>query len=417
MLALRKLFASRDIFIALILFAFAGLFFPLAVSNLSLAILLVYTLLQLKPADYLATLRRNRILQLILVLYALLIIGLSYSANFSNGAFILEKRLSLLLIPVLLIPGLEKKKPDSDALLFGLGAVAFLSSIVMLSMATYRLMVLNDADAFYFENLPPIHYVYYSLAFACGMLILLDFVLRDIGSRRGILVSILLFSYSLGILILVASKTGIIAFAVASGWLCYHRILNRKMFLFATVLLMVTGSVLLYFNDTSRKRFVGLTEHLSVLTMDNLGDQSVNITDLNMRLLFWKISITHVIRDQVWIFGVGTGDTQDYLDALYVLPAYQLYGYVGWDTHNQWVFTFVQLGVIGILLMGALFYQSFRVAMQTHNISFFGVLLMTTAFSFSESILESNKGIVLVALLLAVFAAGITPARKESAEA
>ncbi len=412
MAPLNKLFTSRDILTGLILLAFAGLFFPLEISNLTLGLLLLYTIFQLKPVDYFSTIRSNRLLSLILALYIILIVGLIYSANFSNGTFILEKRLGLLLIPLLLVPALVKKKTNEEILLIGMGVITLLSSVVMIAMAAYRRLMLNDLQAFYFENLPPIHYVYYSLIFACGTLILLDVALRDIRSKVGILVVALLFVYSLGILILVASKTGMMSFALASGWLFYHRLPNRRMFWVAAFLLIATGSLFLYLNDTTRNRFVGLTEHLSVLTMDNLGDQSVNINDLNMRLLFWKISTSHVISDQVWMFGVGTGDAQDYLDALYVLPEYQLYGYVGWDSHNQWVFTFVQLGVVGLLLLGALFIRAFQIAIQQRHVSFFGFLFVTLSFSFSESILESNKGIVFVALLLAVFAATVSPSRQ-----
>lgn len=412
MLPLNKLFASRDIFTGLILLAFSGLFFPLEVSNLTLGVLLLYAIFQLKPVDYFSTAKSNQLLLLILAPYIMLIVGLAYSANFPNGAFVLEKRLSLFLIPLVLVPAIVKKKTHEELLLLGIGVVTLLSSIIMMVMAAYRSLILDDLQAFYFENLPPIHYVYYSLIFACGTLFLLDFALRDIQSKAGILLVAVLFVYSLGILILVASKTGIMAFAIASGWLFFHRLPNRKMFWVAAFLLIATGSLFLYLNDTSRNRFAGLTEHLSILTMDNLGDQSVNITDLNMRLLFWKISISHVIRDQIWMFGVGTGDTQDYLDALYVRPEYQLYGYVGWDSHNQWVFTFVQLGMVGVLLLGTLFFRAFQIAIQQKHISFFGFLFVTLSFSFSESILESNKGIVFVALLLAVFSATVSSSRQ-----
>jgi O-antigen ligase len=162
-------------------------------------------------------------------------------------------------------------------------------------------------------------------------------------------------------------------------------------------MLFLSGSLILYFNDTTRSRFTELTQNLSILTRDKLGEEV--ITDLNMRLLFWKISILHSWNDHLVLTGVGTGDAQDYLDSLYTHPNYQLYGYVGWDSHNQWVFTFVQLGVIGVAAMALLFGWSFKGAFRRSDLRFMIFLIITFGFSQSESILESNKGIVFFSLL------------------
>jgi O-antigen ligase len=122
-------------------------------------------------------------------------------------------------------------------------------------------------------------------------------------------------------------------------------------------------------------------------------------------LLFWKLSVGHLWKDNSIITGVGTGDAQDYIDSIYNLPSYKLYGYIGWDSHNQWIFTLIQIGVAGVLVMALLYAKYLKEAFKKMDLNFMAFLLITFWFSFSESILESNKGIVFFSLFFTILAA------------
>jgi hypothetical protein len=352
------------------------------------------------------TVRNNSFSKLCIALYALQIIGLAYTANYSAGFFILEKKLTLLVIPLLLLPVLQKTDLDLKSLFRLIGIITILSSLVLLFIAGFKLLVLNNQDAFYFERVTSIHYVYYSIYFACGSLFLIDAAFDDYGKTKyGFIVVITLFLYALGMLVLIASKTGMMAFGLVSVILLYKRIGNKKMFALAILLFIFAGTAFLYFNETTRSRFYGLSDHLSVLQLNDFRGHEVPITDLNMRLLFWKISILHVWQDYAFMFGVGTGDAQDYINNLYALPQYNLMGYTNWDSHNQWVYTFIQLGLMGIAIMSVLYGKYIIQTLKKEDLKFLSFLLITLAFSFSESILESNKGIVFFALLFTLFCA------------
>jgi O-antigen ligase len=136
-----------------------------------------------------------------------------------------------------------------------------------------------------------------------------------------------------------------------------------------------------------------LTDHLSMVTE---GEQikDTHFNGLNMRLMFWKIQISHGWEDGIFLTGTGTGDNQDYVDSLYTFPKYRLNGYIGWDSHNQWVYTLVQVGIVGVLLMGYLFFHYGIEAVRSVDVKLLSFLIITLGFSFTESILESNKGIV-----------------------
>jgi O-antigen ligase len=400
--------STKSTLTTLIVVAYVGLFFSIPLSNLTLLILLTYCLIKTSPRDILANLRSQPLPGLILLYFVLLVLGLGYTANIPTGLFALEKKLAMVLVPLLALPLLRQVQIPPDSLFRRIGAVSLASSGILLIIAAYKTLVIGEPQAFYFENFtkPLIHYVYYAMYFAIGTLWLLDSLFDALLAKRyGFLILLALFIYSFGFLFLVASKTGILSFGLGSAFLLFRRVVNKRQLTVYVGALLLSAAVFLYFNETTRSRFTELTENLSILTRDQLGDwQKERITGLNMRLLFWKISIVHTWQDNAVLWGVGTGDTQDYLNALYTDPRYNRHGYVGWDTHNQWVFTFVQLGLIGVAVWAALYLVYLKKAWKSGDLKFLVFLFVTFAFSMSESILESNKGIVFFALFFTVLA-------------
>jgi len=399
---------TKSILTWLVCLAYIGLFFPITISNITLIALLGFCLIKTNLKEILKTIKKNHFLQIIVAIYFLQLIGLLYTDNVKMGFFILEKKISILLIPVFVLPLFQKVGAYDNLIFKKIGYITLISSFCLLSIATFRTFVLHDPEAFFFENFtsPSVHYVYYSMYFSCGSLLLIDALFDTLFKKKyGISIIVLLFVYSLAMLILVASKTGIGAFIIASIFFLYKRIPNKKMFVISLVLFLAAASVLLYFNPSTRSRFMGLEQNLSFLKLDDLRGTEVYMTDLNMRLLFWKISIIHSWRDHLVLTGVGTGDCQDYLDSLYALPQYELYGYIGWDSHNQWVFTYLQLGLMGILGMGFLYVKFFSEASSMNDLKFLVFLIITIGFSLSESILESNKGIVFFSLFFTLLSA------------
>jgi O-antigen ligase len=399
---------SSGILTALVYLTYTGLFFPINISNLITVVLIVYCLITISPKEILDALKNNSLSVLLISIFTLQVVGLSYTSNFKTGLFMLEKKIILLIIPVLLLPMLQKYITDYHTLFRRIGLIAIISSLLLLVVACYRKFYLGYPQAFYFESyrnfegFTPIHYVYYSLYFSCGALMLINSMINTSKSLRRTLLICITFIYSLGIITLVASKTGIIAFIIASIVMLYFKTKSKKVFVMVSTVALLASCLFLYFNNTTRSRFEGLTKNLSVLNSE-VPPRDTDINDLNMRLLFWKISINHSVADNNLFLGVGTGDAQDYIDSLYLLPQYLLYGYVGWDSHNQWVFTFIQLGLFGVALLGFIYIKAIKEAIQTANVDFICFLVITAAFSLTESILEQNKGIVFFALFLTLF--------------
>jgi len=402
---------KKTILTWLICLTYAGLFFPIRVSNIPLIGLTSFCALSVlpEPKKIISGVKESAFALIMVAMYLLLIIGLLYSDDIRTGLFILEKKICFLLVPLFIFPAmLTHYRNDDDRIFRKLGYVTMLSSVVLLVIGVFRRLILNDDLAFayvpgnQFEGFTSIHYVYYSMYFGCGSLILIDSLFEEMIKRKhGLILIALLFAYSLGIMILIASKTGIVIYALTSAVFLYHKLENKRVFSFLLVSLLISGCVILYFNETTRNRFAGLSENLSVLLQDELVGE-LEATGVNMRLLFWKIQLVNAWKDGIILTGTGTGDVQYYIDALYNLPKYQLYGYIGWDSHNQWVYSLVQAGVAAVVLLGLLYYLYFRKAILAGDLRLLTFLMITLGFSLTESILELNKGIVFFTLMFAL---------------
>jgi O-antigen ligase len=396
---------SETIFIALICFFFAGLFFPtVRVSNVAIVLLLVFAVFTTPFRGYFVTLKNNKFAMTLMAVFILQVIGMLYTSNFKTGVVVLEKRICFLFFPLIILPSLNRFASSRETIIRYIGIITLASSVILLIIASYRKFILGNDNAFMFESFrnfegfSPIHYVYYALIFACGFFFFINSFFESImRSKFGLLQIVILFLYAIWIMVLVASKTGIGIFLVTTGLFLYYKIENKKVYSVCLVLLFIGAVTFLLTNETTRNRFVGLGANINVLKQEVLVEE-FHATGLNMRLLFWKINLKHLVEDNLFYFGVGTGDAQDYINALYNLPQYQLWGYLNWDSHNQWVFSLVQLGIPAVLLLGLLYGLAGHAGRSNRDLYVLTFLLITLSFSLSESILELNKGILFFSL-------------------
>lgn len=115
------------------------------------------------------------------------------------------------------------------------------------------------------------------------------------------------------------------------------------------------------------------------------------------RLIMWNTSVK-LIKDN-FIYGTGTGDYNDEL--IKRNKRYQNLGVVSSElnSHNQFLNTFVQLGLIGFLVLSAIFYSYFRIAFKNRDLL---IVIIGVSFLLNflfESIIETQSGIILFCIL------------------
>lgn len=407
---------KQTVLLWLVVVAYAGLFLPLRISNVLLIVLILYSVLVTHPREIIRTVRDNLLLKLLLFFFLIHLIALAYSSNVDRGLFVIEKKIWLMALPLLLAPTIRRMHNLNAP--YWLGAVSLLSSCILLIIASYRHIVLEYPAAFdfitgnEFKGFTPIHYVYYSMYFICGTLFFVNSIFdRVVKKPYGWLLILALLTYSLGIIFLVASKMAIAIYGLVTIIFLHYKIRRKRLFTISIIALLALTAIFFYFNEATRSRFEGLDTDLAILKEDVLPER-VDFTGLNLRLLFWKLNIKHLWEDEKVLVGTGTGDVQDYIDEIYKRDEYKLYGYIGWDSHNQWVYTLVMLGVLGIFSLASLYYFSLSTAVRSGNLNLMIFLIVTFGFSLTESILELNKGIVFFAFVFTLLTAPLTKAEK-----
>jgi O-antigen ligase len=395
---------SKKYLNALICVAFAGLFFSIYIGNLLLLILLVVGLFYNHYQHTIKSLKTNHLIWFPIIFFSIHIIGLVYTQNMSNGLFAIEKQIYFLLVPCLLFyPIYNFSSREHNRLIKNLGLIAFSSSFVVLITALIKFSILGDPMAFYFENFSPISYVYYSMYFVWASTSLCVWLVdSEYGLTHKIFYTSALVIYSIGFLVIVSCKMAIIAFVLCLFYLFYKKLQNKKMLITAIVITIISLALFISMSKITQDRFLVLTKNFEILNKDHLSGDDEEFNGLNLRLLFWKYTIQEVSVNNWELIGAGTGDAQDLVDNSYARHNLDEYGYVGFDPHNQWIFTYAQLGLIGIVVLIIMYWFSFRAAILSENLPFFFFLLTTVLFSITESIFESNKGIVFFVMLFTI---------------
>ncbi len=396
-------FAKNNILLLIVYLIYAGLLLPSLTANFILIGFLALCLFfDLKEKLWRYPFVNLPVLALI-IFFLLHVVGLLYSENIKQGLFDLEKKISLIAIPLLASPMFNQFSfRKIHQLRIGIGLISLASSVGFLVFSGVKYYILNDKDAFYFENFIPYNYVYYSFYLSFTILCLI----YELWNAKAKLfwrfaALILLPAYTIGILTIVSSKMGIISFLVGYVVLLIFHIKNYKLVVAGFVSILLISVLLISANMTTLERFANLKEKVEILKKDKYSYDEP-FTGLTLRLTFWRLAVKHMAEDEVYVFGTGTGDAQDYLNKIYAIHNLDAGGYKDFNPHNQWIQTFLQLGLMGVFLLIVIFILSGIRAIKNNNFILLLFLIITFCFMLSESILEVNKGIVFFSLFFTI---------------
>ena len=111
-----------------------------------------------------------------------------------------------------------------------------------------------------------------------------------------------------------------------------------------------------------------------------------------------KIKSAKEVIAQNWLWGVGIGDVQDVLNEEYKKRGFELGYKVNLETLNQYLETWIGLGIFGLFLLVSFNSLSLWEAFQVRNFLLFFLILHFSIASLSEALLNTQKGIVFFSL-------------------
>jgi O-antigen ligase len=133
----------------------------------------------------------------------------------------------------------------------------------------------------------------------------------------------------------------------------------------------------------------------------------------SIRIAIWQCSEDIINRH--WLFGVGTGDVQDSLQAAYKHRKFYFAAlYNKYNAHNQYLEMWLANGLPGLLIYILCIFVPLVMHIRERNaLDYVLFLLLILVISFTESFLNVNKGTIWYSLFNSIFGfAYLKPALK-----
>jgi O-antigen ligase len=372
-------------------------------SELILISFVLHTLIhinkqKLRPAFTLQTL-------IISSVFFITLIGILYSQDKTQGLKDLQRQSAILLFPFSLAAcGLDLRKYKMNFLLL-FSFICVFTVLYLYIDATriilYYKLPLSNLFTFLFLNhnfSSPInmHATYLSMFVLLSIAVLLYSFLKEPGNGRRLIYffSILLL---LAGLLQLASRAVLVSAIIIAPFFSLLILKGRKRAAFISLIAIV--SVVLFFLITNITSFK--TRYVAQFK-EELVAPSVNSDMPEPRIARWNYVLQLIEKSPV--FGYGSGSEKRLLQDIYFRN--KLYNsYLNeLNAHNQYLSILLKTGILGLFFFLLPIITGFANALKEKDVLFCSFLIITGTVSFSENILDVNKGIFFYAFFFSLFA-------------
>ncbi len=342
--------------------------------------------------------KNEKYLWLLPAFYGLHVLGVLWSTNYAQAGLDLQIKMTLLLLPIIL------SSFQIDALFMNkvrryfIGGV-LVSSIYLLAIAFYSYFTTGKVTVFFYSELSDsiMHPTYFSLYLNAALLFVFHEMLLS-SHRRTIWMGAAFMIVFFVMIVLLSARTAeatafisllvmIVLYWKQKG---SYRFIYPLLFVFA----VTTVSQVLLLKYSNRFSQV----EVAVKNTEPVIASSYNST--TGRIEIWKETIS--ILPQYWMIGTGTGDVKDVLNTTYHENNFS-YGYEkSLNTHNQYLQSFLALGIIGLLLFVLAILIPWLMRSNYHPL----LLMLLFIFALNcltESMLEAQRGAIFFALMISIF--------------
>jgi len=352
---------------------------------------------------FISIFNRNKLpILLFPIFYIIHLFGLLYTENYNYAFFDLEIKLSMFVIPLIILMRYDfytnKQNYFLKALIFGC-LVSFLINIIIAFINYYKQPLIAH---FFYTNLSAIHPSYMALYVSTSLIIVLFLgynkiiFSNKIAKVFGIIIFIILFIY----LLLLSSKAGIIAFTIAVT-VYFVNLLARKIkakyIILIALLSIISPFLLLNFIPSVKDRFQAMNNAII-----NSSEASIDSEESSMeRVAIFVTSSKFAYNCLPW--GVGTGDTKDKIIENYKKMGSQTVNERYLNPHNQYLHSTITLGVFGLFVLLLIVIVGFRIAIKNKSVLFLSFIILISLNMLFESMLEQQAGVIFIALFYSLF--------------
>lgn len=389
---------ERMYFVGLILVCFS-MPFNVRFNSFSLIIAGVATI-----AWYIAEGRRsmvvNRRLLILPCYYLLCFVAFFTSDDTRSVLFDLEQKIPILALPLIFLAG-----PAIDEDDFWLIRSMFLAAVLFVCfriiLAGFDIGFRNDL---LFENLPTIRRPYLGIYCVLASFLSVDGWLKsNIPWEKALY--LLAASFFAILPALVLAKMAVITWVILVAVLAIWYLASKRKFKLIGALAAVVLALGFYFFFIHDK---GRDIKDRILTMTEFDWNSYDahlVNSVNLRFIKWNCSFEVLSVNSTWLAGAGTGESQKLLNECYLrsLGPDSFLAVDNYNSHNQFLTTWLNLGLIGFLFLIGHFVYALIVYRNSGQWLPFIFTTAIVLFCLTESVFEVQKGIVLYAFFQSLF--------------
>lgn len=371
-------------------------------SELSLIGLLLHTLIHPATAKRLSFRWAG---WLVAGLFFLMVISSVYTPHFSDAGRQLEKQLALLLFPLIAWYSKLDWKRVRGPLLKAFAFSCFFTVVYLYGCAFvaihqqglgWRALFTSDFLNHSFTTPIDLHATYFAMDVGLSLIVVVGLGLKS----NSVMVK---WGYGLMSLLLLAAILQLASRAVCLAVLVMMNVLvpwlllrgrARRVALLVFVGLSMLSVVLVTTNKVLYKRYlVSLKQDVQVVPG--------RMEDPEPRMVRWGCA-WELIRESPWI-GYGAGAEVDRLKEKYLTHHLVLSYTHELNAHNQYLSYWLTTGVLGVLLYLGVLVAGAVIAYRRRDILLGSFIVMIGFVSFSENILDTNKGIFFFSFFFVLF--------------
>ncbi len=336
-------------------------------------------------------LKTNYSLFVLFLFFIAHLISLFYTKNIDSGWFDIEVKLSIIVFPILFFLSKQDKFNKYQVLKYSY-FITLIYIVFLILRGMYNSYLFDNINyLFYFRFSHFIHSSYLAMYLAIFLLIGIHFLFTASSKER--------IYYFIGNIILVSgiffteSKIGYLSLFVILiiGLVRTFKNIKFKPKHYLISLAIIT---ILVFSISQNRRFNSMVNVLKTFNVNTLNANTPE-ESTGVRILVWNSSLK-VISENL-IFGVGAGSIKQKLLKKYYELNYQTPLKLKLNAHNQFLETFIGLGIIGVTILLLIFIIPFIKAIKNKDFILQGFLIIVFINFLVESMLNTQAGVVFFA--------------------
>ncbi len=404
---------------------FAGLFistltlpFSISICHLGILIILLNWIAEGQWKEKFVVIKQNPISLIFLIFLSWHFTGLIYTEDITNGWFNIEKKFSFSILPLVMATSSISDK-NRTILLKAFVLCCFVGTLFCLGRSFYRMIYQVEIDQTNFGAIQPellltnplftnhwqqfsyitlasaikIHPTYFSIYIIFCLSILITSYWKDLINRKLSIFLIIYFTAFIALLstritiavVVISSLVGLVYFLSKTSTTSFKKLSLGATLIILFLFLSALNPISLYrdFQEIRQTKY-------------EVIPNSLHTNSTTVRLSLWWTGLVTASHVNL-IVGSGTGDTSNEMQ-----KTAQFYNVTNilnsTDPHNQYLYTFISLGIIGTTLLIVCFLFPIRKAMKSNDLLHISFMVLILIVSFTESFLESQKGIVFFVL-------------------